>query len=188
MNIFFSRLGAVAAVTSFTAAFLLTVAPAAQAADKELLDILLGNGAITDEQYDQLLQKPELKSEDLLGSKQEPPTAAESSGAATGDATADQQDAIDPAVAAEIDRAIDEKMPVKASYTSKGFRLESRDGNYQTNLQWRAQWRFNSLEGPDPRQVDDFNDAKVSDFEARRLRMKIGGHGYKPWLKYYFRG
>jgi phosphate-selective porin len=26
----------------------------------------------------------------------------------------------------------------------------------------------------------------VSNFEARRLRMKIGGHGYKKWIKYYF--
>ncbi|MEM7613191.1 MAG: porin, partial [Pseudomonadota bacterium] len=29
-------------------------------------------------------------------------------------------------------------------------------------------------------------DNSQSTFEARRLRMKIGGHGFQPWLKYYF--
>ena len=38
---------------------------AAQAAEKELLDILLGNGAITQEQYDVLLEKEELEQIDV---------------------------------------------------------------------------------------------------------------------------
>ena len=37
----------------------------AQAAEKELLDILLSNGAITQEQYDDLLQKEELEQQDV---------------------------------------------------------------------------------------------------------------------------
>jgi len=74
----------------------------------------------------------------------------------------------------------------KASYGPKGFRLESNDGNFQTNLQWRAQLRFTDPYRSDPRQVDDFEGTDKSTFEARRLRMKIGGHGFKPWLKYYF--
>lgn len=155
----------------------------AWAADKALLDTLLDNGAITAEQYDQLLAKPELNSADVLGG------ADETVGDRAADSVlpdAEDSPALDPAITAEIDRAIDSRLPVKASYTSKGFRLETRDGNFQTNLQWRAQWRYNSIEGADPRQVSDFTDARTSNFEARRLRMKIGGHGYRPWLKYYF--
>jgi hypothetical protein len=45
--------------------FLLAGAGLAQAADKDLLDILLGNGVITQEQYEQLLQKEALKASDL---------------------------------------------------------------------------------------------------------------------------
>ncbi len=39
----------------------------------------------------------------------------------------------------------------------------------------------------DPRSVANFNTRnEASNFELRRVRMKIGGHGYKPWIKYYF--
>ncbi len=75
---------------------------------------------------------------------------------------------------------------LKGTYGSKGFRLETLDGNWQTNLQWRAQFRFTNPTSGDPRQLSAFDDASQSTFEARRLRMKIGGHGYQPWLKYYF--
>ena len=93
---------------------------------------------------------------------------------------------IDIAVADALATKIDEDFPVKSSYGSNGFRLETRDGNWQTNLQWRAQLRYTNPFFGDPRQVEDFEATGTSNFEARRLRMKIGGHGYKPWLKYYF--
>lgn len=44
---------------------LAAAAVSAQGAEKELLDILLGNGAITQEQYDELLQKEELEQIDV---------------------------------------------------------------------------------------------------------------------------
>ena len=71
---------------------------------------------------------------------------------------------------------------LKASYGAK-FRLESTDGNFQTNLQWRAQCMCLPYRS-DPRQLDDLDGDEIT-AEARRLRMKIGGHG-QPWLKYYF--
>lgn len=43
----------------------LLLTPATQAADKELLDILLGNGAITQAQYDHLMSRESLKAADL---------------------------------------------------------------------------------------------------------------------------
>jgi len=79
-----------------------------------------------------------------------------------------------------------EQFPVRASYGSKGFRLETRDGKYQTNLQWRFQFRLSDPNRSDPRQVDQFEERDETTFELRRVRMKIGGHGYEPWLKYYF--
>ena len=75
---------------------------------------------------------------------------------------------------------------MKASYGKKGFRLETADGNFQTNLQWRAQFRLTWPTRSDPRNVASFGGQEELTFQARRLRMKIGGHGYRPWLKYYF--
>ncbi len=100
-------------------------------------------------------------------------------------AGAAEQKPLDPQVQAAIERYLDRESWAKASYGSKGFRLESRDGNYQTNLQWRAQLRATDPYRSDPRSVSAFDEDQTT-FEARRVRMKIGGHGYQPWLKYYF--
>ncbi len=100
-----------------------------------------------------------------------------------------KQEATKPSKAeldAAVERYFEKNSMARASYSSKGFRLESQDGNFQTNLQWRAQLRFTEPYRSDPRQVDDFESPDERTFEGRRLRMKIGGHGYKPWLKYYF--
>lgn len=50
---------------ALAAALLVAHVLPAQAAEKELLDILLGNGAITQSQYDELLAKEELAKEDV---------------------------------------------------------------------------------------------------------------------------
>lgn len=92
---------------------------------------------------------------------------------------------IEQAVAKQVDIKVAE-FPVKVSHGSKGFRFESRDGNWQTNLQWRAQMRFTSPSTGDPRQLSSFSDDTSNTFQARRLRMKVGGHGFRPWLGYYF--
>jgi hypothetical protein len=152
-----------------------------QAADEDLLDVLLENGVITQEQYDELATRDSLTSEDIL--QPEATTEVEV-------VEEDVEVVLDEEVNAAIDEAVEKKLveesPVKASYGSSGFRLETRDGNWQTNLQWRAQFRYSNPFGSDPRQLEDFDDETTSSFEARRLRMKIGGHGFKPWLKYYF--
>ena len=91
----------------------------------------------------------------------------------------------DAQIAEAVERYLDKEGTARASYGKKGFRLESRDGNFQTNLQWRAQLRATSPYRSDPRQIDDLDTDEIT-AEGRRLRMKIGGHGYRPWLKYYF--
>ncbi len=83
-------------------------------------------------------------------------------------------------------KAKKEKKEIKISHGKKGFRFETADGNFQTNLLWRGQLRFTTPSTGDPRQLSHFNDDSKNTFEGRRLRMKIGGHAYRPWLKYYF--
>ncbi len=179
---------------NFAMAAVLSVATAnAAAADQALLDILLGNGAITKAQYDELMKKPSLSSADFGA-----PAAAPAASAAAVETLVDRKldEALEKKIAARMDAAdeakldgkitdriaakIEEEFPVKASYTSKGFRLETRDGNWQTNLQWRAQMRYTNPTSGDPRQASHFDDDAESTFENRRLRMKIGGHGYRP--------
>jgi len=150
------------------AALLLELSSGALAADQELLAVLLTNGAITQEQYDKLLGRDTLTSEDIL---QQP--------------AADSRE-FDEAVASEVASQLDEQFPVMAERVGSGFRFETRDGNWRTDLQWRAQTRFTTPFRSDPRQVSSFNAQEQSNFEARRLRMKVGGHGFRPWLQYYF--
>ncbi len=76
---------------------------------------------------------------------------------------------------------------IKVKYSYPGFKLTTADGLFSTKLVWRAQLRYTHPNRSDPRSVGNFTTREdVSNFEARRLRMKIGGHGYKKWIKYYF--
>jgi phosphate-selective porin OprO/OprP len=140
------------------------------AADSELLDILLQNNAITQEQYNILIERDSISSEDILNQSQSAP----------------EESMIEQMVAAEVAEQIGNDFPVTASRSSSGFRLETRDGNWQTNLQWRAQMRYTTPYRSDPRKLSSLNGDDQSNFEARRLRMKIGGHGLQPWIQYYF--
>lgn len=144
----------------------------AQAADQALLDVLLENGVIDHKQYEVLSQKSFIQYQDLMSE----------------DEVTNKQvsDHIDSKIERAVAERIDAEVPVKISHGKKGFRFETRDGNWQTNLQWRAQFRYTDPSTGDPRQLSNFNDEDQSTLEARRLRMKIGGHGYQPWLKYYF--
>ena len=179
-------------------AVLVLAAPQAPAADKDLLDVLRENGLITQAQYDRLIKKDVIVPTDVLGEgKPDAPeeTVARNtpdSGPGYSSALAAQtsapptQDYDDPAFIKKIADEVERNLPVKVSYGSKGFRMETADGNWQTNLQWRAQTRFTYPFRSDPRQVSNFSGDSDANFETRRMRMKIGGHGYQPWLKYYF--
>ncbi|MBH95725.1 MAG: porin [Gammaproteobacteria bacterium] len=145
---------------------MLGIGNTALAADQELLDILLANGAITEEQYENLIGRDTVSGEEILANTN---SASEINGSS----------------ADFIVRQLEEQFPVKATQESSGFRLETRDGNWRTDLQWRAQTRFTTPYRSDPRQISSFN-SEQNNFEARRLRMKIGGHGFQPWLRYYF--
>lgn len=164
----------------------------AYAADKALLDILLDNGAITQSQHKELMQKPSLSSEDFGASTAATETEVEDIVERKVSEVIDQKldkhiDAkVEKTITDQVAKKVEQESPVKVSHGKKGFRLESRDGNWQTNLQWRAQLRYTSPYRSDPRSLSDFASDTQNTFEARRLRMKVGGHGFRPWLGYYF--
>ncbi len=139
-----------------------------------MLDVLLENGAINEQQYQELLEQDDLTGADILGDSPSSSERTEASNASPGTAPA-------PSAGADVDDS-----SVLSDYGSSGFRFETADGNWQTNLQWRAQLRASTPFDSDPRQLSSFAAEDKTNFEARRLRMKIGGYGYQPWLQYYF--
>ena len=151
-----------------------SLAISASATDKALLDILFGNGLITDAQYEQLLQQEEVTTAEVLSSV----TLAPVQPAPAATEVREEEFASAVALDENVQRAIDNAVASAVE--------ETRDGNWQTNLQWRAQLRYSNPYGSDPRQMANYEDSSGSSFEQRRLRMKIGGHGFKPWIKYYF--
>ncbi len=174
-----------------TALFLSTVigSTSIAAADQALLDVLFQNGVITEAQYKQLLTKETLTTADILTPASAPTTAAVELIQVREEDLAvavSLDDSIQAAIDESVARVVSAEFPVTAKYGSKGFHFETRDGNFATDLQWRAQLRYSNPTGSDPRQLSSFAEDGTSSFEARRLRMKIGGHGYQPWIKYYF--
>lgn len=75
---------------------------------------------------------------------------------------------------------------IQVGYGKKGFGFKTSDGLFSTNIQWRAQMRFANPGDGDPRSESNFNADESNNFRLRRVRMKIGGHGYKKYVKYYF--
>ena len=75
--------------------------------------------------------------------------------------------------------------PAIPIWTKKGFGFKSEDGNWATRIQWRSQLRFTTPERGDPDTSSDFTDKAEHTFELRRVRIKVGGHGFKPWVTYY---
>lgn len=79
-----------------------------------------------------------------------------------------------------------EKKETYLNHTSKGFILKTEDGKYEMQIAARLQLRFAIPEDQDPLTFADFLNQDTKTFKINRARLKIGGHAYQPWLKYYF--
>jgi phosphate-selective porin len=71
-------------------------------------------------------------------------------------------------------------------YGSNGFEFNTPDNRFLLQIQSRLQFRFSTPEDQDPVTFDDFTDSKTSQLKINRARLKVGGHAYQPWIKYYF--
>ncbi len=78
-----------------------------------------------------------------------------------------------------------EEPQVTVGYGSKGAKIATRDGRFETNIQWRAQLRFFHPFDVNQDEPDEFDVLESSTFRISRARLKAGGHGFRPWLKYY---
>lgn len=72
------------------------------------------------------------------------------------------------------------------NHSSKGFVFTTPDGKYELQLAARLQFRFATPFDKDPLTYADLSDQGTTAFKVNRARLKIGGHAYEPWLKYYF--
>jgi len=80
--------------------------------------------------------------------------------------------------------SIQEKSHTFLSYGGKGFEFADRSGNYLMNLEFRGQFRLSYPTDNDPVSLSDYQDEQVK-LGIKRARLKVGGHSFKPWFKYY---
>jgi phosphate-selective porin OprO and OprP len=80
--------------------------------------------------------------------------------------------------------ATDDPPAVSVRYRDHALRFESADGNFGGQIQHRLQFRYAWPFDRDPRSVEDL-DEETSSFMVRRARFKLGGHAFRPWLKWY---
>ncbi len=80
----------------------------------------------------------------------------------------------------------DSSEQVSGKYGSKGFEIQTRDNRFMLQIQSRLQFRFATPEDQDPVTFDDFSEEKKRVFKINRARLKVGGHAFQSWLKYYW--
>ena len=73
---------------------------------------------------------------------------------------------------------------IKTGYGSKGWELETGDGNTSLWLGVRLQLRATTLKG-DPVDPEKLESLESSDLSINRGRFKLGGHLLRPWLQIY---
>lgn len=84
-------------------------------------------------------------------------------------------------------RQQDDSTTIEIGYRNRRIEMETADGNWAMQLQWRFQFRlstpFDAIPTSDP--VSALEAADQMTLRVRRARLKVGGHAYRPWLGYY---
>ena len=73
-----------------------------------------------------------------------------------------------------------------ARYGSKGFELQTKDNKFLLQIQSRLQFRVSTPFDQDPVTYDDVDSRNQQALKINRARLKVGGHAFQPWLKYYW--
>lgn len=71
-------------------------------------------------------------------------------------------------------------------YGSKGFEFKTPNERFKLQIQSRFQFRYATPDDQDPLTFTDFTDDRTNVFKINRARLKVGGHAYHTWLKYYW--
>lgn len=71
------------------------------------------------------------------------------------------------------------------SPTGTGFSIGDDSAIASATINTRAQLRYTSDYVSDPREADDFLSESFDERKINRARLKIEGHIYKPWIRYF---
>jgi phosphate-selective porin len=70
------------------------------------------------------------------------------------------------------------------SYGDNGLVIKSGNGNFETQIRWRLQFRASTPFDDDPETAEDFADPARTNLSIRRARLKVDGHAFRPWMEY----
>lgn len=84
------------------------------------------------------------------------------------------------------EKKADSAKKIEISYGSKGFEFRTPNDQFMLQIQSRFQFRYASPDDQDPITFTDFTDERTNVLKINRARLKVGGHAYQPWLKYYW--
>ncbi|WP_229683459.1 OprO/OprP family phosphate-selective porin [Echinicola rosea] len=90
------------------------------------------------------------------------------------------------AVTTHAQTASTDSASVDIRHTSKGFQFTTPGNKFQLQIAGRLQFRYAYSSDQDPLNFDDYHAPDQHVFKINRARLKVGGHAYQPWLKYYF--
>lgn len=74
---------------------------------------------------------------------------------------------------------------VVAKYGSKGFEWNTTDGNFRMYISSRFQFRYATPFDGNPIIYSTLNHPSRQEFGINSANLRIGGHAYKPFIKYY---
>ncbi|WP_136481064.1 OprO/OprP family phosphate-selective porin [Cognatitamlana onchidii] len=78
------------------------------------------------------------------------------------------------------------KDKIDIRYTNKGFQFKTLDNKHLLHIESRLQFRFATPGDQNPLNFDDIYATDNTVFKINRARLKVGGHAFKPYMKYYF--